>query len=607
MMKKVNQEKLANWIFTIVLLGLILPWSGIVNRLVSSVKEQMAKPIIEDRLFEERWAEVRSIYDQAESKMKDKNYTAMDYARGFTRLYVLKTDLETKYRFDPRQSLISERWTTNYGPLREQIKERDFGGTPSMLALNNAMNQARQEAGMVDGLINDPAFTAKVAKFFKWMFLFAWPISLIPILLLYIRRCQIRKISFKEMVILSPIKFFGFWIFGIIGLMANFPNDTAGLRRYLRLKSAYMRTREEKSWWLNEQEEAMLWQRAKMPLERFDQRVQQTLVYSRVAAFVSSLFLWVFIAPFRALAQAPKEQPVATAKVSPEIQKQKRLAFELFNITNFQQIGGLVQVKALAKTEQNLSWGKRLQLSAVGNIFTWGKSRMGYAGKADFSSTNPVLPYASIEIVPGSGLIDKVCLGRIFDPAYQWYSPGAMQSIESPYFVGYPTDVGISVAGHFGQITWALARVDGNGGLLLWEDPNKTKDFSGSLTWTPKSLFGLDAFKWRTVYRGGDRVSDGKRFILGNDVSLTKGKFVAEAGWIVHREGTKNLDGGWVLGFVTIDNKWRPLVQFDNQVGKGNRLTVGLNFLVDKTRRIQLNVEKTKLGTTLRAQLQATF
>lgn len=566
----------------------------------------MAKPIIEDRLFEEKWAEVRSIYDQAANKIKDKNYVAMDYARGIARIHVLKTGMESKYRLDPRQAMIFEKWTTGYGPLREQIKERDFGGTPSVLALNVAMDQARKETGMADGLIYDPAFIARVVKFFKWMFLFAWPMSLIPLLLLYIRRCQIRKISFKEIVILSPIKFFGFWIFGIFGLMANFPNDTAGLRRYLRIKNAYMRTREEKSWWLSKEEETRLWQQARMPLERFDERLHQTLVYSRAMAFVSSLFIWVFVAPFRALAQAPKEQPIATAKVAPELQKQKKLAFELFNLTNFQQIGGLVQVKTLATTKQDLSWGKRIQVNATGNILSWGKFRIGYAGKADFSKTDPALPYASIEIVPGTGLIDKACLGRIFDPAYQWYSPGAMQAIESPYCIGYPTDVGVSVAGHFGEFSWALARVDGNGGLLLWKDPNKTKDLSGNLTWNSKSFLGLDAFKWRLVYRGGDRVSDGKRFILGNDVSLVKGKFVVEAGWITHREGTKNLDGGWMLGFVTF-GKWRPLIQFDNQVEKGNRLTVGLNFLVDKAKRIQLNLEKTALGTSLRAQLQATF
>ena len=382
-------------------------------------------------------------------------------------------------------------------------------------------------------------------------------------------------------------------------------NDMAGLRRYLKLKNAYTR---DKGWgyWLNKDEEAKLWQQARMPLERFDQRVQQTLAYSRVAAFVSSLFLWIFVAPFRSLAQTPKEQPVATAKVTPEDeQKKKSVLLEILNLNNF-QLGGLVQLKALATAGQDLSWGKRVQLDGKGKILNWGNFRINYAGKADLSKSDSSLPYASIEVVPGLSFIDKICLGRIFDPAYQSGSPGLIQTIEFPYYVGFPTDVGISVAGRVGQIGWALARLDGTGGLLLWKDPNRAKDLAANLMWSPKSFLGLDAFKWRTVYRGGDQVSNGKRFILGTDLSLTKGKVTAEAGLVMHHESAKNLDGGWLLGFATF-GKWRPLLQYDYQVGKGGRLTTGLNFLVDKTRRIQLNVEKTKLGTLLRAQYQVGF
>jgi hypothetical protein len=247
-----------------------------------------------------------------------------------------------------------------------------------------------------------------------------------------------------------------------------------------------------------------------------------------------------------------------------------------------------------------------VNLDARGRVLSWGKFQLNYAGKVDLTKSDPTLPYASLEVIPGLSFIDKVCLGRVFDISLQGLPPHLMQTIEFLYHIGFPTDVGISVAGHIGQFNWALARLDGNGGLLLWKDPNKAKDLVANLTWVPKSFLGMDAFKWRTIYRGGDQVSDGKRLILGSDISLSKGKFSAEAGLVMHREGAKNLDGGWLLGFATF-GKWRPLLQYDQQAGKGGRLTAGLNFLVDKTRRIQLNMEKVKSDLLWRVQYQIGF
>ncbi len=604
-MKNERKERFANWLFTIVLFGLILPWSGIITRLVSNVRQEMSKPFISQELFDQKWGEVQAIFDQAKSNGKE--YVALDHARGAIKIDLIQTDLEYKYRFDPRQAMILSHWKDNYGMLREMIKERDrITGGASMFALTQAIVQAREEAGM-NGLIYEILTKARIVKLLKWLFLFAWPVSLSLILLLYFRRCQIREISFKELVVLSPLKFLGCWIFGLIGLMMNYPgNDMAGLKRYLKLKNAYTR---DKGWgyWLSKEEEAKLWQQARMPLERFDQRVQQTLTYSRVAAFVSSLFIWIFIAPFRSLAgQAQKEQPVATTKVTAEEeQKKKSIIAEILGIENF-QLGGVVQLKAMATTGKDLSWGKRVALDGKGKIVTWGKFQLKYAGKVDLTKIDPSLPYASLEVMPGVDFIDKVCMGRVFDIAFQGLPPHLMTTIEFPYHVGFPTDVGISVAGHIGQFNWALARFDGNGGLLLWKDPNKTKDLVANLTWAPNSFLGLKIFKWRTVYRGGDLVSDGKRFILGSDISLTRGKVTAEAGLILHREGVKNLDGGWLLGFATF-GKWQPLFQYDYQNEKGGRLTGGLNFLVDKTRRIQLNIEKTLINTIVRVQYQVGF
>lgn len=604
-MKTEKKERFANWVFTIVLLGLILPWSEIITRLTISVKEQMSKSFISQELFDQKWKEVLGIFEQA--KEKSKEFAALDYARGITRIAMIQGDLEFNYRFDPRQAMIISKWKDNYGLLREKIKERDrITGVISASTLMQAMSQAQEEAGM-NGLIYEVLTKARVIKFLKWLFLFAWPVSLFPVLLLYFRRCQIREISFKELAVLSPLKLLGCWIFGLIGLMMNYPgNDMAGLKRYLKLKNAYTR---DKGWgyWLNKEEEAKLWQQARMPLERFDQRVQQTLVYSRVVAFVSSLFIWIFIAPFRSLAgQAQRDQSVATAKVTPEEeQKKKSVIAEIFGIDNF-KLGGVVQLKAMATAGKDLSWGKRVTLDGKGKIITWRKFQLKYAGKVDLTKTDPTLPYASLEVIPGVDFIDKVCLGRVFDISLQGLPPHLMTTIEFPYHVGFPTDVGISVAGHIGQLNWSLARFDGNGGLLLWKDPNKAKDLVANLTWAPKSFLGLKAFKWRTVYRGGDEVSDGKRLILGSDISLTRGKLTAEAGLFLHREGAKNLDGGWLLGFATF-GKWQPLFQYDYQNGKGWRLTGGLNFLVDKNHRIQLNIEKTLINTIMRAQYQVGF
>lgn len=591
-MKNQKKERLANWIFVIVLFYFVLPWSGIITRLASSVKTQLSKPFISQELFGQKWGEVRAIFDQA--KNKGKEYAALDYARGILNIHLIQADMESKYRFDPLQTTIIERWKSSYGLFQERIKEREpsYGGF-SGLALTHAMAQARQEAGMsnaFEGILTK----ARLAKFLKWLFLFAWPFSLPLILLLYVRRCQIREISLKELVILSPLKFLGCVVFGLIGLMINFPgNDMAGFRRYLKLKNAYMR---EKGWgyWLNRNEEVILWQQARMPLERFDHRVQQVLVYSRIVAFLSSLLMWIFIAPFRSMAQTPKEQPAVTAKIIPE----------LFSLSNF-QLGGVVQLKTTVSGKE-ISWSKRVALDVKGKILSWGKFHLNYAGKTDLTKTDPTLPYASIEVVPGVSFIDKICLGRIFDPAYQGLPPHLMQTIEFLYHTGFPTDVGISVAGHSGQFTWTLARFDGDGGLLIWKDSNKTKDLAANLIWSPKSFFGSNVFKWRTVYRGGDQTPNGKRFILGTDLSLSKGKLTTEAGLVMHREGAKNLDGGWLLGFATFE-KWRPLLQYDFQVGKGGRLIAGLNFLIDKVRRIQFNVEKTALGTIFRAQYQVGF
>jgi len=607
--KNEKKEKLANWILTIVLFALILPWSGIISRLASSVKEQMSKPFISQELFNQKWSEVRAIFDQAESKGKD--YAALDYARGIIKISLIQDNLELKYRFDPWQAEILSHWRDNYSTLREWIKEKEpTRGIISTMALSRAMAQAQQEVGM-NGAIYDIVTKARITKFLKWLFLFAWPLSLFPILLLYIRRCQIREISFKELVILNPLKFLGCWIFGLIGLMMSYPgNDMAGLKRYLKLKNAYTR---DKGWryWLNKDEEAKLWQQARMPLERFDQKVQQTLAYSRIVAFVSSLFIWIFITPFRAAAQTKKDQPEISSTVTQEEkQKKNSVIAEILGIENF-KLGGVVQLKAVAPTTKplswgNTSWGKRVTLDLRGKILRRGNFQLNYTGKADLTKTDPMLPYASIEVVPGLNFVDKICLGRIFDPAYQSLSPSLIQTIEFPYHVGFPTDVGISVAGRVGQISWTLARIDGNGGLLLWKDPNRAKDLAVNLTWSPKSFLGLDAFKWRAVYRGGDQVSNGKRFILGIDLFLTKGKVTAEAGLIAHREGAKNLDGGWLLGFATF-GKWRPLLQYDYQIGRGGRLTAGLNFLVDKMHRIQLNFEKSLMGNVWRAQYQVGF
>ena len=172
-MKNQKQERIANWVFVVVLFYLILPWSGIISRLASNVKEQMSKPFISQELFDQKWGEVRAIFDQAKSKGKE--YAALDHARGITKIYLIQSDLESKYRLDPRQAIILSRWKESYGTLREQIKERHLGtirGEYSVYALTQAMNQARQEAGM-NGIMDDVITKARLIKLLKWLFLFA--------------------------------------------------------------------------------------------------------------------------------------------------------------------------------------------------------------------------------------------------------------------------------------------------------------------------------------------------------------------------------------------------------------------------------------------------
>jgi len=400
-------------VFTIVLLALILPWSGIITRLISSVKEQMHKPFISQELFDQKWSEVRAVFNQAKSKGKE--YAAMDYARGITRIALIQADLESKYRFDSRQAMILSGWKDNYGQLREMIKEGDRStGGASIVAITQAIGQAREEMGM-NGLISTVVTKARIIKFLKWFFLFAWPVSLIPILLLYFRRCQIREISFKELVILNPLKFLGCWIFGLIGLLMNFPgNDMAGLKRYLKLKNAYTR---DKGWghWLSEEEEAKLWQQARMPLERFDQRVQQTLAYSRVAAFVSSLFIWIFIIPFRSLAgQAQNDTTIVKLNTSTTGGKQN-LTLAMLELGS--KSGGLIM---LSEKDTRAAYGPLWKFSKGTVLFPVG----AICGKGEDGVRIEHISFWSILMLK-FGKFNQIFMGSYNQPVVKNLSPYA--------------------------------------------------------------------------------------------------------------------------------------------------------------------------------------
>lgn len=609
-MKTDKKNTLDLLIFWVALLVLIVPWLSLIGNLKEHREQKAAKLLLSAETFNQHTKEVDAFFRAA--KEKGDSYSVEDFQWGIYKLWTLERELCKNYRLTSWQGDIAASWKSSYsnqflGPLKERMVRK---GISIGMAINQAQNKVLREGGY-KGLFEGFITKAVVLKFIEWLFLFAWPISILLALFLYIYRCQISNdISFKELVFSSPLEFLGFLIFWPMGLMFKYPEGEFGLyKRYLKLKSHYLL---DKEWghWLSKQEEQILWQQARAPIDKFDKGVKQTLVYSRAVAFASSLFIWIFVAPFQNLKlyAVSKGDAKIITKVSEREEKKKKSAIKIFDIDNF-KFGGLVQTKAVKK-DGELIWGKRAQLKGRGEIIKIKDFNLSYAWKADFSKDKPSLPMFNLEAsCPWIEFINRISFGRILDPSFQALPPHLSKTINLSYYSSLPTDVGICISGNVGkQLKCNLAALNGNG-FFDWQDDNKAKDVSANLIWSiskDKLILGIDSLRLRTVYRSGKQ-SNGNRLIWGNDFSLKKGIFTAEGGYILKREGEQNKDCKWLLVFATIDGKWQFLLQWEYQNGKGWRLTSGLNFIIDRNRRFQINFEKTPINSSLLFQYQITF
>lgn len=310
-----KKERLGLWFFWVILLVLIVPWLRIGARIQTNLREEMAKPFLPTEEFDRAVSQCQMIMKEDEKKLKAGAYSPKDFHQAIYTLFRLESGLCERFNVPADRKGVLESWRTNYGntffkQLYDKIiEEKQLPG----FVMEKARQEVWQENGIKGALEGKITFTHFV-KLLKWLFLFAWPISSVLAFFFFVYRCQIRGFSFKEIFLTSPFQVMGYSIFWLAGLAVNYPEGNLGAtRRYFRLKAQYMRGREW-GYKLSQQEEQILWQRAYAPVNKFNRSVEQTLAYSRVMAFISSLFIWLFVTPFTNL----RGQDKVTVQVNPD-------------------------------------------------------------------------------------------------------------------------------------------------------------------------------------------------------------------------------------------------------------------------------------------------
>jgi len=294
-----SKEKLGLGIFMALLFLLIIPWPNLIRQARENYQKEAAKPGLPELILQQSEERVNQIFQVG--KQKGDSYGPEDFQRGILTLVQLQQELTEKYRLSNFQAVIIERWRDSYTntfliPLKEKMfcRGRLFG-----LEMGQAQAKVMNEQGYKPPI----QFTRRtLVAFFRWLFLFAGPLSCLLSFFFFIFLFRARQYSLKEVLLTSPREFLLNVAFWPVALLTNYPDGDIGLlKRYLKLKTAYT---VNKPWGyrLSEAEENALWKEARSPFEKFDRGIQQTLVYSRAAAFLSSMFIWLFTAPFHSKA-----------------------------------------------------------------------------------------------------------------------------------------------------------------------------------------------------------------------------------------------------------------------------------------------------------------
>ncbi|HOX21646.1 MAG TPA: hypothetical protein PKZ02_01555 [Candidatus Paceibacterota bacterium] len=331
------KEGVGLWVFSVLVLLFVIPWPNLIHRIRENYQREMAKPVLSEIVFRQSMEAANQIF--REGKEKGDSYGPEDFQRGILAIVRLQKELTEKYQ-TLRFSAAIERLNSSYGeqfliPLREKMFGQGLFG-PEMV---QAQAKVMDELGLKPPIqIAGKTFAA----FFKWLFLFAGPVSCFLAFFLFVFLFQVRGYSLKEALLTSPREFLLNIVFWPFALLANYPEGDVGLlKRYLKLKTAYT---VNKPWGyrLSKSEEEILWKEARLPLERFDKKVQQTLAYSRVAALLSSIFIWLFVAPFHSKAHAAQNDTVIVKLNTSSVGDKQTLSLAMLYMA--QKSGGLVML-----------------------------------------------------------------------------------------------------------------------------------------------------------------------------------------------------------------------------------------------------------------------
>jgi hypothetical protein len=374
----------------------------------------------------------------------------------------LQKELTEKYQ-TLRFSAAIERLNSSYGeqfliPLREKMfRQRLFG--PEMV---------QAQAKVMDELGFKPSIqiTGKTfAAFFKWLFLFAGPLSCFLAFFLFVFLFQVRGYSLKETLLTSPREFLQNVVFWPFALLANYPEGDVGLlKRYLKLKTAYT---VNKPWGyrLSKSEEEILWKEARLPLERFNQGVQQTLVYSRVAAFVSSVFIWLFVAPFHSKAYgADAKNETAIVKLNTSTVGDKH-TLSLAMLYMGEKSGGLLM---LAEKGMQAAYGPLLRFKSGMVMFPVGV----VVGKGDNGARVEQLSLWNITKFRFAGKFNHLFMGSYNQPIIKDRFPSA----KGKHFISYSLSrVAVGIRANYN----------------FWKDKPGWKKI---ITWGPAMEFAKEKF-----------------------------------------------------------------------------------------------------------------
>jgi len=574
--EKMRNGRISLWIFWVLFLTLAFTWLG-VGKFVNKCLHQPPKPTLTDQQKAQYFEEVDKILNEV--KNKGESLTPKDFFLYQHSLYNIEREVGKYWNAPPTLLRLTMNLAPYYKSLERKIIKQ--GQSPGFV-----MSQAQIEAWKeVDFKGTSPdVFTAEnIKKLFLW-FLKLWFVVFALVPLIYFHRCQTRYESFKELVLVQPLSFFGYMVFWPVGLGFDYPDGTVGIAwKYHKLREKYI---SERGWRYKptKEEEQMLWQQAKGGVEKFDLGVKKAFAYSRAMAYVSTLIIWV-LSPLHQrvlLAEEVKEEKEATKVVKKE-EKPEFSGFLQFMYEYSEDKNTFVVPLAVfclnGKLSENINWKFEADAAKKELRDLW-----VYLALDDWVKVKAGKWFACFTAAP---------------PPNEWYLAEYPETTDLATIYG----VGVVADGDVGPFRYYLGFLNGNGKEL--GDNNRNKDVYFNLAFKP-----LENFSIGTAYQKG-RQPEGMREKFGShikvDIPELNLKFLSE---YMYEKTSDVVKRGWyALGVWKPWESFEFVCQYDRfrePQNKQKSLTLGINHFIGDLK-LQFNYVFSNLGNKLFAKAQVSF